>query len=387
MSGPFGNPAMVSSGGGGANAPFLFGALEFGTKGTNPNRGSSYPNRALGLIDQRPWFNSLSSPYLSIYPYKWTYSFWIKGYVSNNWFGGTNFPPSNEYNSGNAFILMRQDAGSRDHIATSDQLYSGYAGVFDPATHSNYIGFGKSRAYSYALGIPNSTGSYSVSNGEMTNWAHIVVTFDWQAGQTSGNTNDAMRMWFNGVPCPSYSGNGYYGGISFEREPPNPWGYSRFNYGDYFTNLSTWNWSTGHLPNWIQGWFGDYGYTPAFGCGYHGLLANFQIFPWGVDASELGYDNGGVWSAKQYAPSGVANPYRQQHEFHSEYYDGGTATYLYNQIGELWASSYDFADPVNWHLDSSGNGMHFFRNGDLGSSYQPHGNNYFNQVTHDLPPQ
>ena len=378
MSGPFGNPAMVSSGGGGANAPFLFGALEFGTKGTNPNMGSSYPNRALGVIDHRPFFNHVGDPYLQVYPSRWTYSFWIKGYQSNNWFGGTNFPPVNQYNSGMAYRLMMQDQGSRDHSAYSEQSSS--------ATHSQIMSLFKNRGYSYTLGIPNSTGGYSVTNGEMTNWAHIVMVFDWQRGQASGNADDALQMWFNGVPCTSAS-NGYYGGISFEFETPNPWGYSVGSYGDWFTRLSTHDWSTGNVPNSIQAWFGDYGSTPAFGCGYHGLLANFQIFPWAVDVLELGYDNGGVWSAKQYAPAGVVNPYRQQQEFASQRFDGVTYTYPPFQIGELWASSHDFADPVNWHLDNSGNGMHFFRNGDINSTYQPHGNNYFNQVTHDLPPQ
>ena len=49
MSGPFGNPAMGSSGGGGGG-PHITGALEFGTKGSNPTRwsiagaGLGYPN-------------------------------------------------------------------------------------------------------------------------------------------------------------------------------------------------------------------------------------------------------------------------------------------------------------------------------------------------------
>ena len=389
MSGPFGNPAMVSSGGG-ASGPFLTGALEFGTKGTNPENGSLWPDRGLGLIDWRNWFTHqysvLGDIYTTVYPQSWTYSFWVKGYVSNNWGAGTNFPPYNPFNSGHAFRVFHLDQGSRDHYAYMGQTNTGGT-VFNSTSHPLMARIGRSNYYLYASGVPAATENFSsLSNGEMTDWAHIVIQYDYQSTVATGNSDNGIKMWFNGVLCPQYTYGNYQGGLDGSFEAPNPWNWSYWSNGDWYTYFNSWNFSAGSVPPSGQNWFVDaISGSPPFIVGFHGLLANLQIFPWAVNASELGYDNSGVWTAMQYKPAGVSNPYRQQKLFNTTRYDGITSTpAAYNITGELWAASYDFADPVNWHYDNSGNGCHFFK---TLNGYNFHQHNYITHTTHDLPPQ
>lgn len=406
MSGPFGNPAMVSSGGGGGG-PHLTGALQFGTKGSNPAMGS-IANAALGVIDMTPWYNEVASRNggtigYTYQPYSTTVSFWIKGYVSNPWaYGYFNYPLGGQP-SGNTPTLsfMCYEGGSRDaYCELKSRSLAGFGGT-DVATISHY----KSRGFLYDNNVgPSSTNHDTVVNGETAGWDHIVIQTDWHLNSptlgtyVSGVTEtQACTVYVNGNPTPTT----YYDNRSFMYTYEGyPWMWddrqmvNGYNTGAYtaipfatFVNSNAWHDPANEGAGSVLRWFANEYVGSVVGPlsnGYHGLLANLQIFPWRVEPSELGYDNAGVWSSKAYAGNWRQDAYYMQHErLSAASYVNWTETY--GHYGELWGINYDFSDPINWHQDMSGNGQHFFTS--LGpNNTNPNASGYITHQTNDLPP-
>ena len=398
MSGPFGNPAMVSSGGGGG--PHLSGALQFGTKGSNPALGG-VTNAALGVIDMTSWFSEVASrnggtvgyAYL---PYSTTVSFWIKGYVSNSFYNSTpNYPlGGNPSGQSPTLTFMGYDGGSRDSISV---LYSrslaGYGGTLvGSIDHYKNYGWSYWNQFDQA-----STTHDTVVNGATAGWDHILIQADWHLNSTdlgtkvSGVTEpQSVTIYVNGIQAQTQ----YY-----QRSFDNAFEGYNYLWADFasqngfpyatFVNNNAWHDVNNDGASYIVRFFtnesGGAGAAGPLANGYHGLLANFQIFPWRVEPAELGYNNAGVWSSKAYEFSWRQNAYYMQMDR-----SGGTANQInwnntFGHYGELWGMNYDFSDPSNWHQDMSGNGQHFFTS--LGpNNTNPNASGYITHQTNDLPP-
>ena len=371
MSGPFGNPAMVSSGGGGGG-PHIIGALEMGTKGSNPARwslngsGLGFPNYQSFKTD----FESRSGMGFgyNAYPDVVTISFWMKGYNSADWSGPGNqsVPPTPSYN---VCTILSTEFGSRD----SNFEISGSA----TAGYSLAVPIFRSRNWYMGREVPPANTFQDTNvNGEAAGWDHFMVTFDWKAGVAS--YMDAMKVWINGTAMTqNVNASPYYSGINDYLRMPISWGAARdpsygigLNYLSYMQSFDTSG--LNGKPGSLAAFFCPYA---SFTNGYHGLIANLQVFPWSVAPTDLGYNNGGVWSSIPYTGS-----FRQNAGYTLDYLptSSSIAVATYNQIGELWAASYDFSDPLDKMKDQSGNGFDFFPNFQTGS--------YIQHVTHDLPP-
>lgn len=390
MSGPFGNPAMVSSGGGGG--PHITGALQFGTKGSNPVFGS-IANAALGVIDMTSWFSEVASRNggtigYAYTPYSTTVSFWIKGYVSNNWAYSTfNYPLGGQASGSTPTLtFMGYDGGSRD---ANGVIYSRSLAAYG-APFAGSINLYKNYGFGYYNYVDQaSTNHDTVVNGATAGWDHIVIQSDWylnspdRGTQVYGTTEvQALTIYVNGnlTQTQYYLRSFDYPTEGFSLMWDDREGLTGTPYTT-FVNSGAWHDVGYDGPSSVLRWFTDEfgGGGGPLANGYHGLLANFQLFPWRVEPSELGYDNAGVWSSKAYAGNWRQDAYYLKTNW------AGAYTNTYDQYGELWGINYDFSDPINWHQDMSGNGQHFFTS--LGpNNTNPNASGYITHQTNDLPP-
>jgi len=365
MSGPFGNPAMVSSGGGGG--PHLTGALEFGTLGSNPVRWTTN-GAGLGYVNFEPFKADFASRkggnrLYDAYPDKVTLSFWLKPYNSANWSGSgiNSLPPSQNYASTTISQLGAYRSSNLEILGAANTSYSWTSSIF------------RNRTWYLARDVLGSeTNMDTISSGKAAGWDHIMILQDW-AAYSSGTWQNCLRMWVNGTEITRNNtpSTYYYGISSYSAVPFQYLAFREGINGDFETYMQSFNTSSNVRPDFQTSYF-------SFGTnqqnGYHGLLANFQIFPWQVTPSELGYNNAGVWSSIPYASS-----FKQTAGYTESYMDStGVISTVANQTGELWATSYDFADATNWHYDNSGNGMHLFNHF--------HTSSYISHTTSDLPP-
>jgi hypothetical protein len=275
-------------------------------------------------------------------------------------------PPTPSYN---ICTILSTEFGSRD----SNFEIQGSA----TAGYSLSVPIFRSRNWYMGREVPPANTFQDTNvNGEAAGWDHFMVTFDWKAGVAS--YMDAMKVWINGTAMTqNVNASPYYSGINDYLRMPISWGAARDpTYGigiDYLPYMQSFDTSgLNGKPGSLAAFFCPYA---SFTNGYHGLIANLQVFPWSVAPTDLGYNNGGVWSSIPYTGS-----FRQNAGYTLDYLptSSSIAVATYNQIGELWAASYDFSDPLDKMKDQSGNGFDFFPNFQTGS--------YIQHVTHDLPP-